>query len=63
MFIVKESSGLTSSEKVSWVAMARIQEDRVSSYPADGQERLPSVSIVEEWMLTGDAIKAPFVLL
>lgn len=53
----RKSSGLTSSEKVAWEAMAGIQEDRVSSYPADGQERLPSVSISEEWMLTGDAIK------
>ena len=53
----RKSSGLTSSEKVAWEAMTGIQEDRVSSYPADGQERLPSVSIAEEWMLTGDAIK------
>ncbi|XP_030947314.1 uncharacterized protein LOC115971497 isoform X2 [Quercus lobata] len=53
----RKSSGLTSSEKVAWEAMTGIQEDRVSSYPADGQERLPSVSIAEEWMLTGDASK------
>lgn len=53
----RKSSGLTSSEKVAWEAMTGIQEDRVSSYPGDGQERLPSVSIAEEWMLTGDAVK------
>ncbi|KAG2699968.1 hypothetical protein I3760_07G212600 [Carya illinoinensis] len=53
----RKSSGLTSSERVAWEAMTGIQEDRVSSYPGDGQERLPSVSIAEEWMLTGDAVK------
>ncbi|XP_062164447.1 uncharacterized protein LOC133871099 isoform X3 [Alnus glutinosa] len=53
----RKNSGLTSSERVAWEAMTGIQEDRVSSYPADGQERLPSVSIAEEWMLTGDAVK------
>ncbi|GAV76003.1 hypothetical protein CFOL_v3_19478 [Cephalotus follicularis] len=53
----RKSSGLSPSERVAWEAMAGIQEDCVSSYSADGQERLPSVSIAEEWMLTGDAIK------
>ncbi|KAL3819038.1 hypothetical protein ACJIZ3_004943 [Penstemon smallii] len=53
----RKSSGLTQSEKVSWEAMAGIQEDRVSVYTADGQERLPSVSIASEWMLTGDLEK------
>lgn len=53
----RKSSGLTPSERVAWEAMAGIQEDRVSAYSADGQERLPSFSIAEEWMLTGDAIK------
>ncbi|KAJ0091655.1 hypothetical protein Patl1_12852 [Pistacia atlantica] len=53
----RKSSGLTASDRVAWEAMAGIQEDRVSSYSADGQERLPSVSIAEEWMLTGDACK------
>lgn len=53
----RKSSGLTASERVAWEAMAGIQEDRVCSYSADGQERLPSVSIAEEWMLTGDASK------
>ncbi|KAE8675824.1 Zinc finger FYVE domain-containing protein 26 isoform 2 [Hibiscus syriacus] len=52
----RKNSGLPPSERVAWEAMAGIQEDRVSSY-ADGQERLPSVSIAEEWMLTGDAGK------
>lgn len=36
--------------------MAGIPEERVSLY-SDGQERLPSVSIAEEWMLTGDPNK------
>ncbi|XP_052210694.1 uncharacterized protein LOC127813651 [Diospyros lotus] len=53
----RKSSGLAPSEKVAWEAMAGIQEDPVSSYAADGQERLPSVSIAEEWMLTGDLKK------
>lgn len=53
----RKSSGLTPSEKVAWEAMAGIQEDRVSLYSADGQERLPSVSIAEEWVLTGDTSK------
>ncbi|KAL5975523.1 hypothetical protein ACLOJK_019847 [Asimina triloba] len=53
----RKSSGLTPSERVAWEAMAGIQEDRVSLYSADGQERLPSVSIAEEWMLTGDQMK------
>ena len=52
----RKNSGLSPSERVAWEAMAGIQEDRVSSY-ADGQERFPSVSITEEWMLTGDAGK------
>ncbi|XP_058075240.1 uncharacterized protein LOC131223756 isoform X2 [Magnolia sinica] len=53
----RKSSGLTESERVAWEAMAGIQEDRVSVYSADGQERLPSVSIAEEWVLTGDPTK------
>ncbi|KAG8375537.1 hypothetical protein BUALT_Bualt10G0110000 [Buddleja alternifolia] len=53
----RKSSGLTQSEKVAWEAMAGIQEDRVSVFTADGQERLPSVSIAAEWMLTGDQEK------
>ncbi|GKU87148.1 hypothetical protein SLEP1_g1595 [Rubroshorea leprosula] len=52
----RKSSGLAPSERVAWEAMTGIQEDRVSSY-ADGQERFPSVSIAEEWMLTGDVKK------
>ncbi|CAL5321406.1 unnamed protein product [Camellia sinensis] len=52
----RKSSGLAPSERIAWEAMAGIQEDRVSLYPADGQERLPSVSIAE-WMLTGDPNK------
>ncbi|KAK3212905.1 hypothetical protein Dsin_017611 [Dipteronia sinensis] len=53
----RKSSGLSASERVAWEAMAGIQEDHVSSYSGDGPERLPSVSIAEEWMLTGDATK------
>ncbi|XP_004303436.1 PREDICTED: uncharacterized protein LOC101291736 [Fragaria vesca subsp. vesca] len=53
----RKSSGLTPSEKVAWEAMAGIQEDRASSYSVDGQERLPSISISEEWMLSGDPLK------
>eukprot|EP00257_Ricinus_communis_P015242 XP_015573117.1 uncharacterized protein LOC8271234 [Ricinus communis] len=53
----RKNSGLSQSERVAWEAMAGIQEDRVSSYSGDGLERLPSVSIAEEWMLTGDASK------
>ncbi|XP_022729138.1 uncharacterized protein LOC111284627 isoform X2 [Durio zibethinus] len=52
----RKNFGLSPSERVAWEAMAGIQEERVSSY-ADGQERFPSVSIAEEWMLTGDAGK------
>ncbi|XP_073135906.1 uncharacterized protein [Henckelia pumila] len=53
----RKSSGLTQSEKVAWEAMTGILEDRVSSFTADGQERLPSASIATEWMLTGDLKK------
>ncbi|XP_034920616.1 uncharacterized protein [Populus alba] len=53
----RKSSGLPPTERVAWEAMTGIQEDHASSYSADGQERLPSVSISEEWMLTGEAIK------
>lgn len=53
----RKISGLTQSDKAAWEAMAGIQEDRVSLFTADGQERLPSVSISAEWMLTGDPKK------
>lgn len=53
----RKGSGLVHSEKVSWEAMAGIREGRVSFYPVDGQERLSSVSISEDWMLTGDPDK------
>ncbi|XP_050366910.1 uncharacterized protein LOC126785311 isoform X2 [Argentina anserina] len=53
----RKSSGLTPSEKVAWEAMAGIQEDCASTYSVDGQERFPSISISEEWMLTGDPLK------
>ncbi|KAL8139244.1 hypothetical protein V2J09_005265 [Rumex salicifolius] len=53
----RKSSGLMPAEKGTWEAMTGIQEDNISSNPADGQERLPSVSISEEWMLSGDPTK------
>ncbi|KAL8521988.1 hypothetical protein ACS0TY_012224 [Phlomoides rotata] len=53
----RKSSGLTQSEKVDLEAMTGIQEDRVSVFTPDGQERLPSASIAAEWMLTGDIKK------
>ncbi|KAI9106384.1 hypothetical protein K1719_021912 [Acacia pycnantha] len=53
----RKSSGLSPSDRVTWEAMTGIQEDRISSFSTDGQERLPSVSIAEEWMLTGDPNK------
>lgn len=53
----RKSSGLTPSDRVAWAAMTGIQEDIVSSYSVDRQERLPSVSIAEEWILTGDPVK------
>lgn len=53
----RKSSGLSPSDKVAWETMTGIQEDRISSFSTDGQERLPSVLIAEEWMLTGDPLK------
>ncbi|KAK4796426.1 hypothetical protein SAY86_028752 [Trapa natans] len=53
----RKNSGLFPSEKNAWEAMAGIQEDSIASFSTDGQERLPPVSIADEWMLTGDPIK------
>ncbi|KAI3501756.1 hypothetical protein L1887_29761 [Cichorium endivia] len=54
----RKGSGLSQTERATWEAMAGIQEDRVSSYTMDGgQDRLASVSIAEQWMLTGDPVK------
>ncbi|OUZ99912.1 hypothetical protein BVC80_9069g19 [Macleaya cordata] len=53
----RKNSGLSPSERVAWEAMTGIQEDRVSTYSVDGQERVPPVSISEEWILTGDPNK------
>ncbi|GAA0138325.1 hypothetical protein LIER_00090 [Lithospermum erythrorhizon] len=50
----RKSSGLSPSQRVTWEVMAGIQEDRASSYSADGQEQLPTVSISDDWMLSGD---------
>lgn len=53
----RKSSGLTSSDKAAWEAMTGEQDERVSVYSFEGQERLPSVSIADEWILTGDTNK------
>lgn len=53
----RKSSGLTPSDRVAWEAMTGIQEDHVSGYSEDGQERIATVSIAEEWILTGDPNK------
>ncbi|KAF8034628.1 hypothetical protein BT93_C0822 [Corymbia citriodora subsp. variegata] len=53
----RKSSGLSPSERVAWEAMAGIQEDSMTSLSAEGQDRFPPVSIVDEWMLTGDPSK------
>lgn len=53
----RKSSGLGAPERAAWEAMTGIQEDQGSSFSADGQDRLPSVSIAEEWMLTGETTK------
>ncbi|CAA0838536.1 Unknown protein [Striga hermonthica] len=53
----RKSSGLLQSDKVASETMTGIQEDHVSVFTTDGQERLPSVSIAAEWMLTGDLKK------
>ncbi|CAI9094379.1 OLC1v1030104C1 [Oldenlandia corymbosa var. corymbosa] len=53
----RKTSGLSQQERVAWEAMAGIQEERVAPYSSDGPERLPSVSIAEEWMLFGDPVK------
>lgn len=53
----RKNSGLSPSERVAWEAMTGIQEDSMASFSADGQDRLPPVSIAEEWILTGDAVK------
>jgi zinc finger FYVE domain-containing protein 26 len=53
----RKSSGLSPSDRVAWETMTGIQEDHISSFTADGQERLPAVSIAEEWMLSGDPLK------
>jgi zinc finger FYVE domain-containing protein 26 len=53
----RKSSGLPPSQRVAWEAMAGIQEDRISLPAIDGQERLPSVTMAEGWVLTGDPLK------
>lgn len=49
----RKNSGLSPSEKIGWEAMTGIQEDTMSSLTTDGPDRLPPVSVVDEWMLTG----------
>ncbi|KAK1299430.1 hypothetical protein QJS10_CPB14g01014 [Acorus calamus] len=53
----RKSSGFAPTERVDRESMSGIQEDRVSVYSTEGQERLPSVSIAEGWVLSGDPIK------
>ncbi|XP_042039127.1 uncharacterized protein LOC121784921 isoform X1 [Salvia splendens] len=53
----RKNPGVAQSEKGTLEAMSGIQEDRVSVFTADGQERLPSALIATEWMLTGDPEK------
>ncbi|XP_055820668.1 uncharacterized protein LOC129889408 isoform X2 [Solanum dulcamara] len=53
----RKSSGVMQSERVAWEPATSIQEDRVTLFSADGQERLPAVAIAEMWMLTGDPKK------
>ncbi|WOL00352.1 hypothetical protein Cni_G09065 [Canna indica] len=53
----RKSSGYMHSDRISWDAMSDIQEDQVTTFSADGQERLPFVPIAEEWVLTGDLNK------
>ncbi|CAN8284290.1 unnamed protein product [Cochlearia groenlandica] len=53
----RKNSGLGAPERAAWEAMTGIQEEQGTSYSTDGQDRLPSVSIAEEWMLTGQTTK------
>ena len=53
----RKSSVLTPSEKVAWEAVTGVQEEHASSLSSDAQDRLPTMSIAEEWMLTGDPKK------
>ncbi|KAK1290975.1 Glucan endo-1,3-beta-glucosidase 12 [Acorus calamus] len=53
----RKNSGFAPTERVDRESMSGIQEDRVSTYSTEGQERLPSVSIAEGWVLSGDSIK------
>ncbi|KAK1299186.1 hypothetical protein QJS10_CPB14g01002 [Acorus calamus] len=53
----RKSSGFAPTERVDRESMSGIQEDRVSVYSTEGQERLPSVSIAEGWVISGDPIK------
>ncbi|KAK9149468.1 hypothetical protein Scep_008225 [Stephania cephalantha] len=53
----RKTSGLAPTENVASEALGGINEDRVSIYPESGQERLPPVSLAEQWILSGDAMK------
>ncbi|KAK1298842.1 Glucan endo-1,3-beta-glucosidase 12 [Acorus calamus] len=53
----RKSSGFAPTERVDRESMSGIQEDRVSIYSTEGQKHLPSVSIAEGWVLSGDPIK------
>jgi zinc finger FYVE domain-containing protein 26 len=49
----RKSSG-SGGDRSSWEAMPVVQEEQTSTYPSEGQDRLPFVSAPEEWVLTGD---------
>ncbi|KAK1298837.1 hypothetical protein QJS10_CPB14g00997 [Acorus calamus] len=53
----RKSSGFAPTERVDRESMCGNQKDHVSVYSTEGQERLPSVSIAEGWVLSGDPIK------
>ncbi|VFQ79855.1 unnamed protein product [Cuscuta campestris] len=53
----RKTSGLMQPDRVSWEEMTGIQEDHVPSFSVEGQERLATATIAEEWMLTGDIKK------
>ncbi|CAA6666265.1 unnamed protein product [Spirodela intermedia] len=52
----RKSLGMT-SDRVSCETMSGINEDQISSYSADVQERPAFVTATEEWVLTGDTNK------
>ncbi|KAG6474190.1 uncharacterized protein LOC122028060 isoform X1 [Zingiber officinale] len=53
----RKISGFMHSDTVAGEGIPGIEEERPTSFSADGLERLPFVSIAEEWVLTGDQNK------